>query len=88
VASRIHHHVIDRLALLNSVFGSLALYPQIVLTLSTGSSTGLSPISFALILMNNIVWTLYGLHRGDTPITISSILSGIASGTLLTLALL
>jgi uncharacterized protein with PQ loop repeat len=78
-----HHHLIDRLAVLNGAVAGLALYPQIFFILSQGVVNTLSPLTLWLILGNNIVWTLYGVHRSIVSVTIAGVLSFFAAAILL-----
>lgn len=78
-----HHHLIDKLAVLNGAVAGLALYPQIYFVLFQGVVNTLSPLTLWLILGNNIVWTLYGVHRSIASITIAGVLSLFAAAILL-----
>lgn len=78
-----HHHLIDRLAVLNGAVAGLALYPQIFFILFGGVVNTLSPLTLWLILGNNIVWTLYGVHRSIVSVTIAGVLSFFAASILL-----
>ncbi len=78
-----HHHLIDRLAIVNGAIAGLALYPQIFVILAWGVQNNLSPLTLWLILGNNIVWTLYGVHRSIVSVTIAGVLSFFAAATLL-----
>ena len=78
-----HHHLIDRLAIINGAVAGLALYPQIFFILFQGVVNTLSPLTLWLILGNNIVWTLYGVHRSIVSVTIAGTLSFFAAAILL-----
>ncbi len=78
-----HHHLIDKLAVINGAVAGLALYPQIFFILSQGVVNTLSPLTLWLILGNNVVWTLYGLHRSILSVTIAGVLSFLAAVILL-----
>ncbi|MDB5254505.1 MAG: hypothetical protein JWL80_571 [Parcubacteria group bacterium] len=81
-----HHHIIDKLAVVVAVLSAVALYPQLYSLLKYGDGKEtLSAVSFGLIFVNNIVWTWYGYHRKMLPITLSSIITCIASGWILLL---
>ncbi len=75
----LHHHFIDRLALLNGFVSGVALYPQVWAVLSSGSTAGVSLPTFLLILLNSIVWLLYALHRGLISLGIASVFNILAS---------
>jgi uncharacterized protein with PQ loop repeat len=78
-----HHHFIDKLAVVNGAVSGLALYPQIYLILAAHTANTLSPLTLWVILGNNIVWTMYGVHRSLASVAIAGVLSGFASAILL-----
>lgn len=78
-----HHHLIDKLAIINGAVAGLALYPQIWAILVVGVANTLSPLTLWLVLGNNIVWTLYGVHRSLVSVTLAGVLSGLAAAILL-----
>lgn len=78
-----HHHLIDKLAVINGAVSGLALYPQIINILFFGVTNNLNPITLWLILGNNIVWTMYGVHRSIVSVTMAGLLSFFAAGILL-----
>ncbi len=59
------------------------MYPQIFFILTQGVVNTLSPLTLWLILGNNIVWTLYGVHRSIASVTIAGVLSFFAAAILL-----
>lgn len=79
----LHHHLIDRIALLNGLVSGIALYPQVWTVLSNSSTAGISLPTFLLIFFNSIVWLLYAIHRGLISLGIASVLNIIASGILI-----
>ncbi|HEY4501531.1 MAG TPA: hypothetical protein VJJ20_00490 [Candidatus Paceibacterota bacterium] len=78
-----HHHLVDKLAVINGAVAGLALYPQIYVILFLGVADTLSPLTVWLILGNNIVWTLYGVHRSLVSVTLAGLLSFFAAAILL-----
>lgn len=78
-----HHHLIDKLSVLNGVVTGLALYPQIYLILVSHVENTLSPMTLWLLVVNNIVWIIYGVHRSIVPVIVTGFLSGFAAVTLL-----
>lgn len=78
-----HHHIIDRLAVINGAVAGLALYPQIYVILVSHVPNTLSPLTLWLILGNNIVWSLYGWHRALTSVLLAGVLSALAAAILL-----
>ena len=78
-----HYHLIDRLAVINGAVAGLALYPQIFVILFMGVANTLSPLTLWLVLGNNVVWTLYGVHRSLASVTLAGVLSFFAASVLL-----
>lgn len=78
-----HHHLIDKLAVANGAVAGLALYPQVWAILALGVANTLSPLTLWLILVNNIIWTLYGVHRSLFSVLLAGVLSAIAAAILL-----
>lgn len=83
-----HHHVIDRLAEANALFGGLALFPQLITVWRSRDVASLSSTSFLVLFIANVVWGIYGFHRKDTAVILSSCLVIISSGGLTLLSLL
>lgn len=77
-----HHHLIDKIAVWNGVVSGLVLYPQIALILFWHVPNNISVITLGLLVLNNIVWTMYGIHRSLASITIAATLNVLA-GTIL-----
>ena len=78
-----HHHFIDKLGTLNGIISGVVLYPQIYVILFLHVQNTLSLPTLLLIVLNNIVWFLYGMHRSVWPTVISAALSAIAGVVLL-----
>ena len=78
-----HHHFIDRLGTFNGVLSGVALYPQVFSIWYWGVENNLSILMLLLIIFNNVVWLLYGIHRSIMPTYIAAGLSLIAGVTLL-----
>ena len=83
-----HHHAIDYLAEANALFNGLALYPQVAAAWRTHDVNALSPVTFAILFIANIIWAIYGIHRKDHAVLVCAILVIISSSSLLTLTLL
>lgn len=79
----LHHHFIDKLAFFNGLISGIALYPQVWVVLTTGSTTGISVISFTLIFLNSGVWLIYSIHRLLISLAVASVLNMLASGILI-----
>lgn len=74
-----HDHMVDHLAEANALLSGLALYPQLFNTLRTQDASVLSPVSFGILAVANIIWTIYGIHRRDVAVTLASVLVVISS---------
>lgn len=79
----VHTHFIDKVAVLNGAISGLALYPQVIKVLLTGTYNGVSPLSFIIILLNNIVWSIYAFHRGLISLLLAALLNSLAALVLL-----
>ena len=75
----IHNHWIDKLALLTGAVSGFALYPQIFIIFTSGSTESVSITTYGIILLNSIVWLVYAIHRGLLSLAIPSILNIFAS---------
>ncbi|HEY4522598.1 MAG TPA: PQ-loop domain-containing transporter [Candidatus Paceibacterota bacterium] len=75
----IHNHWIDKLAVLTGAVSGFALYPQIFIIITSGSTESVSLTTYAIILLNSIVWLMYSIHRGLISLAIPSILNIFAS---------
>lgn len=78
-----HNHLIDRLAFANGLVSGVALYPQVWHVLSNGAISGVSTLTYVLILLNSLVWVLYAIHRGLFSLGVASLLNAVASALLL-----
>ncbi len=75
-----HNHLIDTLALANALLSGITLYPQLfILIRSEVDIQSVSVLSFALIVLNSLIWLWYGVHRKTYPLIISSSLNAIAA---------
>lgn len=83
VVFTVHHHFIDRLAFLNGFISGVALYPQVITVLLSGSAEGVSLTTFSIIFLNSVVWMFYSIHRGLLSLGIASLLNALASIILL-----
>ncbi len=81
--SLLHRHLVDRLAFVNGLVSGIALYPQVWSVFVNGSASGLSLVTYTLILLNSIVWVLYAIHRGLLSLGIASLLNTVASAMLI-----
>jgi uncharacterized protein with PQ loop repeat len=79
----LHHHLIDRLAIINGFVSGIALYPQVWIVFTQGSTDGLSLTTFLLVLTNSAIWIVYAMHRGLVSLGIASLLNFFASAALI-----
>jgi uncharacterized protein with PQ loop repeat len=79
----IHNHWIDKLAVVTGVLSGFALYPQIIVTIASGSTETVSLTMYVIIFGNSIVWLLYSMHRGLFSLAIPSILNIFACAILI-----
>lgn len=80
-----HHHPIDKLADVNAIFNGLALLPQLVKAIHSGRTSDLSPVSFGILFICNLIWLTYGIHRKALPMILSSCPVILISGSILVL---
>lgn len=78
-----HHHFIDKLGTLNGVISGVVLFPQIYVILFLHVPNNLSLPTLLLVILNNVIWFLYGWHRSIWPTMISGALSAFAGVVLL-----
>lgn len=78
-----HHHFIDRLALLNAFVSASALIPQVWMVLTAPVVAGVSILTFSLIALNSTVWFFYALHRAAWPLMLSSVFNVALSGVII-----
>lgn len=83
LSEEIHTHWIDRIAILNGFVSGVALWPQVVETLYTQITAGLSVWALFIIFINSLVWVVYAVHRRLISLAIASILNVFASFALL-----
>jgi uncharacterized protein with PQ loop repeat len=83
-----HQHVIDKIAFVNGLISGIALYPQVWATIVHHSGHSVSLLSFSLIFINSVVWFLYSIHRSLLTLAITSILNCVASGIMVSVAIL
>lgn len=76
----IHHHFVDKLALMAGIVSGLALYPQVWIIMQSPTLEHFSTSTFAIIFVNSFVWLAYSIHRGLLSLGISAMLNMIASG--------
>ncbi|MCC7523136.1 hypothetical protein IT407_05065 [Candidatus Uhrbacteria bacterium] len=78
-----HNHPIDRLTEGASLLSGIALYPQVFKIFTTKNVDDLAPSTFFILVVTNIIWIAYGVHRKSIPLLISGSLNLISSSLIL-----
>lgn len=79
----IHHHLIDRLAIIVAFSSGFALYPQVWKLYTLGPTEHISLITFSLMFLNSCVWVVYAFHRRLLSLAIASFFNLGATGAVL-----
>lgn len=83
INEELHIHWIDKIAIANGFVSGIALWPQVVETIYTQVTAGLSIWALSIIFANSLVWVVYAVHRRLISLAIASILNVFASFVLL-----
>lgn len=78
-----HHHAIDKLIIVSSFISGVSLLPEVFKVIHSHTVNAMSGVTLFIILINSIVWLLYGIHCKLKSLFISSILTILSSGFLL-----
>jgi uncharacterized protein with PQ loop repeat len=78
-----HKHFVDYLADVNCIITAISLFPQLFMLIGGQNPSGLSPLSFILIILSSCIWIVYGFHRRTPPVIISSALNTVAAAGIL-----
>ncbi|MEK7109328.1 MAG: PQ-loop domain-containing transporter [Patescibacteria group bacterium] len=62
---------LDRIIFVAGVAGPIATIPQIINIYGSQSAGNVSPITFGVYALFNIIWILYGLAHRETPIVVT-----------------
>lgn len=81
--SHAHHHVVDKLIVINAFVSGISLLPEAISVMKNQQATEMSQVTLFIILINSIVWFIYGLHCGIRSLLLSSFLTVLISGFLL-----
>lgn len=68
---------------LATTVGTVRQLPQVRLAVRGGDLRGLAPAGYALAMTSALVWSLYGIGRGDTAVVASSLLSLVCNAVVL-----
>jgi MtN3 and saliva related transmembrane protein len=58
---------------LAAMLAALIFLPQVIQTIKTKDTKGLSLFSFVLINMSNVIWMTYGVLTGESAIILSQV---------------
>lgn len=64
---------------------TLSFLPQVLKILQTGDTRAISLPMYALFVTGVSCWLVYGFLRGDWPIIVANLITGLLSGTVLVL---
>ena len=67
--------VMDVVAIINGIFGSLTAVPQLYQIVSTRQAAGVSTLTWLLLTISSAIWLIYAIPHRSWPIIISSVLS-------------
>ena len=70
---------IEIIGLLAAFLTTTAFFPQVIKTIKTRSTGDLSLPMYSLMLAGTLSWLIYGLMKGDLPITLANAISSLAS---------
>ena len=76
---------VDILGWIGAATGSLVALPQVVRILRTGATTGISPLTWRLLLGVNLAWMSHGVITHHPNIVVSNIVYALCTSTILIL---
>lgn len=69
----------DIIGLLAAFLTTTAFFPQVIKTVKTKSTGDLSLPMYSLMFAGTVSWLVYGLMKGDLPVTLANSVSSLAS---------
>ena len=72
-------HYIDVIGLIAAFLTTTAFFPQLIKTVKTKSTGDLSLPMYSLMFAGTVSWLVYGLLKGDLPVTLANAVSSLAS---------
>ena len=63
------------IGLLAAFFTTTAFFPQVIKTIKTRSTGDLSLPMYSLMFAGTVSWLIYGVLKGDLPITLANAIS-------------
>ncbi len=76
---------VDILGWIGAATGSLVALPQVVRILRTGATTGISPLTWRLLVGVNLAWMSHGVMTHHPNIVVSNIVYALCTSTILIL---
>ncbi|HMC85044.1 MAG TPA: SemiSWEET transporter [Chitinophagaceae bacterium] len=72
-------HYIEVIGLIAAFLTTTAFFPQVIKTVKTKSTGDLSLPMYTLMFTGTLSWLVYGLLKGDLPVTLANAVSSLAS---------
>lgn len=69
-------------------FTTIANVPQAIKTIRTGSTKGISALTYSMLSLGLLLWVVYGIYKADLPIILSNAIAVILCLIILTIKLL
>ena len=74
---------IEALGLAAAFFTTVANVPQAIKVMRTRSTKSLSAPTYAMLFAGLLMWTAYGIIRGDLPVILGNVIAAALCGTIL-----
>ena len=74
---------LDGLGLIATCFTSSSFVPQVWRTWKTRDVSGISLMTYVIINIGLILWLIYGVLRGDLPLTVANSIMVVLTGAIL-----
>ncbi len=74
---------LDVLGLIATCFTSSSFVPQVWRTWKTRDVSGISLMTYVIINIGLILWLVYGVLRGDLPLTVANAIMVVLTGAIL-----
>ncbi|CAM3452292.1 MtN3 and saliva related transmembrane protein [Flavobacterium longum] len=71
-----------------AILTTAANLPQAVKIIRTRSVKDISSLTYTLLLAGLLLWTYYGIEKGDWPLIVCNGISALVAGTILAMKLL
>ncbi len=74
---------LDGLGLVATCFTASSFVPQVWRTWKTRDVSGISLMTYVIINIGLILWLIYGVLRGDLPLTVANSIMVVLTGAIL-----